>query len=553
MMKPTENYFIKTYEKALSIDEEVSYIFDFRMDSNDIESFSLYNSMCSEVFIQDSDFVFYKHLLDEKYASKAEFKKINFALKEEEHTDLLGSFMLNEILFLHYKNEIKIINLNTAMTAIVHRSVEHIAIAKNALYVYEKGLQQVDEYFFDATKGESIEFDGLFVAMDYSDGLYILTLDDGKYHVVHENNELSSQYLEMITSENTEITHFAMLENNDFIVCIASKELYYIDNTHNIKELFFDKEIKAIQTDCQGRVWILSQKQLFRFKRDIRYKTPRSFFVKFNSFKENTLWHSIVIDADIPEGTRMEVLVDCDNRPTKRHMNTKKFEKSTQHYINEKDILLYEPKGKKLLLKVTLYSDSTQQTTPKIYAIKSIFDKTSYLEYLPAYYKEDSEELYRFLAIFQNIMDEIDNTIDDMPKKLDVRTTDNEFLSWLSQWLGLVRDHRWPEQKWREFLLRAPSLYKKAGTKEGLSELIELYSSYTPEIEEFSENATHPFFFCVRVDADLSETEVAVITAIVHMFKPAYTEAKVVVKHNTKDNKNLVLGESVLAFSSEIQ
>lgn len=90
-----------------------------------------------------------------------------------------------------------------------------------------------------------------------------------------------------------------------------------------------------------------------------------------------------------------------------------------------------------------------------------------------------------------------------------------------------------------------------------MSEIIELYSGQVPKIEEYLDNSAkrkeNSFFFCVTIDADFSELEVAVITSIVDEFKPAYTQAKIVFNNNLIDNTNLILNESVLEYNSEIK
>jgi phage tail-like protein len=544
MKQPQENYFYETYEEPKRIEEEMSYSLDIKIGSKVIHSFCLSSWICSEPFIRDDKYGLYKSL---------EFEKVPYTLSLDEQTDLLQTEMVGEVLVLRYEDEIVIINIwSNSVHKLKHSSSKMIASQKS-IYVYVGMDKTIVEYDFDANEIDVTKIKGKLIDMNYSDKLYILTSYTKKYHLLSQNGEVESKYLAGLNANETKITHFAMLKNDDLVVCEEGNRLSYIDNTHNVKELIFDKEVSSVQTDCKGRVWILSQNKIFRFKKDIKYKTPKVFYVTFDSYKKDTLWHSLVIDADIPTGTKVEVLIDCDDRPTERHIDTKKFENSSPNYVNTKDILLNNVKGKKLLAKISLYSDSMQEYTPTINSIKSVFDKTSYLEYLPVYYREDSETLYKFLAMFQNVMDEIETTIETIPQMLDLATTDDEFITWLSQWLGLVRDYRWPKEKWREFLINAPALYEKAGTKDGLIKIIELYSGVAPKIKEFDNQTSNPFFFCVIIDADFTPMEVTVIKAIVEEFKPAHTQAKVVIDNSKKENLNLVLDESVLAFSSMIK
>ncbi len=560
MKKMQENYFIKTFEEAVEMKEEISYSLDFILDSKKVRDFSISNWTCSELFVCDEQFNFFKHAVYKDYSLDLEddFNSVAYTLQSDEKENLLRTYMINATLVLQYLEKIVIINISSDTKTILPLNAKKITLGQKSLFVFDNTTATITEYDFLGTKIGTIVVSGTLIDMDYTDDLYFVVEENGQYHLFTRDGELESEYFETLDKEVMKITHFSMLPENDFIICNNSSALYYIDNENNTEELFFDKNIQMVETDCVGRIWVLSDNKLFRFKRDIKYKTEKSFFIKFNSFKEDTLWHSVVIDADIPKGTQIDIMTLIDNHPTKRHMNTPIFEKTTQHYINTKNILFYKNIGKKLFLKVTLYSDSTQQYTPKVYAVKSIFDKTSYLEYLPAYYKTEPinqnkpEDLYRFLSILQNIMDEIDATIDNMPQLLNLATTDDEFLTWLSQWLGIVRDYRWSQDKWRKFLMQAPLLYQKAGTKDGLSKLIELYSDEKPQIDEWSKHDENPFFFCVKIDADLDDLQVAVIETIVQEFKPAYTQAKVVINQGQKNNKNLILDDSVLSYSSVI-
>ena len=599
MRQAKENYFIRTYDDTYHIEEEYSYTFDTKIQKEDVQHFNLSNKVCSELFIQDTKNDLFKstfYLLQKK----SPFTQVAFPLSSEQETNLIQIKMMYDILILHYVNEITVINLDENTQTNISIKTNNILVSSEFIYAYTDSTIFVYNLDGSFIKQENIE--GEFIDMSYKDGLYLLIFKNRKYyvHYVNSNEEvhlsnvvadsranstreikpnlelhatsdlrpyLDSNVIEHIETHdttflrdlasNTKITHFSMISKNNFIVLLDDNSLYYVDTINKRKELIFDREITEFGIDCQGRVWILSQNKIYRFKKDIRYKQVAVFYEKFYSYEDHTPWHSLVIDADIPKGTRMEVILDTEHGPTKPHINSKHFQKEAPLYVNEKNILLDKKIGPRLLVKISLYSDSTQVYTPILHSIKAVFDKSSYLEYLPAFYSQDSQSLYQYLAIFQTLMDETSTSIDTLADLLDLSTTNDEYLSWLSQWLGLVRDYRWSQDKWRLFLQRAPELYQKAGTKEGLSDIIELYSGNVPEIEEYMDEPEkrneNPFFFCVKIDADFSELEIAVITSIVEEFKPAYTQAKVVLNNNLKDNPNLILNESVLDYNSVIK
>jgi len=565
MKQPKENYFIKQYEEPKSIPKELSYVFHKKIEDKEITNFSVSNQLCSELFIQDKEDNLFKYNL-KPLEGESTYKQVPFVLGELQKKDLLDIKMLKNTLILHYKEYIEILDLDDNSKVKITLNADQILATSKTIFAYAKSLKLLYKYNIKGRKLAQYQVKGTLIDMSYRDGLYFLSLISQKYHIYHLNprsrageeayTEVASKYLQEL-GKQIKAPQFSMLNKNDFILRLDNNKLYYIDNINTTTELIFDKEISSFETDCKARVWILSEDNLYSFHQEIRYKQPFVFFEKFYSFEDTTSWHSLIIEADIPEGTRMEVIVDTQHGPSLSHMNSKHFNEETTHYINEKNILLYQEVGKRLLIRVNLYSDSTQVYTPAVHAIKTLFNKSSYLDYLPAYYSENSESLYRFLAVFQTLMDETSTSIDTLADLLDLSTTNDEYLSWLSQWLGLVRDYRWPQDKWRLFLQRAPELYQKAGTKEGLSDIIELYSGNVPEIEEYMDEPEkrneNPFFFCVKIDADFSELEIAVITSIVEEFKPAYTQAKVVLNNNLKDNPNLILNESVLDYNSVIK
>jgi len=560
MQQPRENYFIAHYEEPKQIPAEFSFVFDTKIEDKHITHFNISHEKCSELFIEDINEKLFK-FMPPKANEDISYTKVSFILDTTQKKDLISTEMFNNTIILHYKKSIKIVDLDESSEIQIDINAQKILVTSMHIFAYEKSTQYIWQYNLQGKTINKKKIENTFVDMSYQENLYVLTKDNLSYHINSFSfpnliKELDIKYLKAL-DENTQITQFAMLDDDHFIVHLEEGGLYYIDNINHTEELFFDKEISAFEIDCKGRVWILSANSLYRFYQDIRYKKPFDFYEKFYSFEDDTSWHSLIIDADIPQGTRMEIILDAEYGPTLPHIDSKHFAEETRHYINEKNILLYQEIGKRLLIKVSLFSDSLQESTPTIRSIKVLFNKSSYLEYLPAYYSQDSESLYRYLAIFQTIMDETSSTIDTLTDLLDISSTSDEFLSWLSQWLGLVRDYRWTEEKWREFLQRAPELYKKIGTKDGLSEIIELYSGKVPEIEEYLDNSAkrkeNPFFFCVTIDADFSELEVAVITSIVDEFKPAYTQAKIVLNNNLIDNPNLILNESVLEYNSEIK
>ena len=110
--------------------------------------------------------------------------------------------------------------------------------------------------------------------------------------------------------------------------------------------------------------------------------------------------------------------------------------------------------------------------------------ESSYLEYLPALYRDD-EFMGQFLLIFESIFRPIENAVDHIPLYFDPRLTPDSVLPWLASWMGLVLDPTWPEEKRRELVKSAAELYQWRGTRKGLCDYLQIYTGETPEILEY--------------------------------------------------------------------
>ena len=115
--------------------------------------------------------------------------------------------------------------------------------------------------------------------------------------------------------------------------------------------------------------------------------------------------------------------------------------------------------------------------------------KSSYLQYLPAIYRDDAF-MGQFLLIFENIMTPIEHIVDNISLYFDPVITPKSFLTWLASWLDLSFDSDLPEVRCRELVLSAAELYRWRGTKWGLSEYIRIYTGIEPEIYEYEPSMT---------------------------------------------------------------
>lgn len=174
---------------------------------------------------------------------------------------------------------------------------------------------------------------------------------------------------------------------------------------------------------------------------------------------------------------------------------------------------------------------------------------SSYLEYLPGIYRDDKFiklhpniiDVGQYLNIFEDIMQPLENTIDNLSLYFDPIITPPSFIPWLASWLDLVADPSWTIKKQRELIKSAAILHRLRGTKRGLSEYLRIYTGHTPEITESIQGMTldsdtqlgvntvlgspgsaNSFTVTLEISGD-DEIDMETVKAIIDSQKPAHT------------------------------
>jgi phage tail-like protein len=180
-------------------------------------------------------------------------------------------------------------------------------------------------------------------------------------------------------------------------------------------------------------------------------------------------------------------------------------------------------------------------------------------DHLPALFRQgspsgDATFLEQFLAAFQVVVEDLASGIgsvhrwfDPDASAADLAPDDPDrgrFLEWLSGWVALSLRADLPEDRRREFIRRAVSLYRLRGTRRGLEEVLSIYTALPAVVSEMHTafqigvssrigvdttvggGAPHFFRVLLRVPtADLERIrwyrEVA--DSIIDMEKPAHT------------------------------
>ena len=157
-------------------------------------------------------------------------------------------------------------------------------------------------------------------------------------------------------------------------------------------------------------------------------------------------------------------------------INAVKFE-------NPKCVPLFSLKGRYLWFCIEVIGFAKELI--KIEEIEISFPLVSYTEYLPEVYQAAMPNSFmnRFISIFQYILLETENIIDNIPEKFEPFYTNKEFLSWIAGWFN-INEMIWEENKLRYLINDMIDIFKSQGTKNSIIKIIEEYTGYKPIIIE---------------------------------------------------------------------
>lgn len=100
---------------------------------------------------------------------------------------------------------------------------------------------------------------------------------------------------------------------------------------------------------------------------------------------------------------------------------------------------------------------------------------------LPGLFQDD-DFTRRFTVALDEVLAPIFVTLDAVEAYFDPWLAPEDFLVWLSEWVGIPFDHDLPEERKRALVARAAELYGWAGTARGIADLIEVYCGVRPEV-----------------------------------------------------------------------
>jgi phage tail-like protein len=102
---------------------------------------------------------------------------------------------------------------------------------------------------------------------------------------------------------------------------------------------------------------------------------------------------------------------------------------------------------------------------------------------LPGLFHDD-DFTQRFCSALDEVLSPIFLTLDAIEAYVDPWLAPDDFLQWVSEWVGMPIDPDLPDDRKRALVAKAAVLYGWSGTAKGIADLVETYSGVRPEVED---------------------------------------------------------------------
>ncbi len=197
-----------------------------------------------------------------------------------------------------------------------------------------------------------------------------------------------------------------------------------------------------------------------------------------DSLVDQCTWHRVVLAGELPQGCTVGIDTFTAQVPLSAAEVAGLPEQAWETRLSATafdagswDGLVRGPTGRYLWLRLRLAGPGS--ATPRLDEVVVEFPRISLRRHLPAVYGAEptsADFTDRLLAIFDRSLRDVEQRIDDLPRLFDPQATDH--LDWLASWIGLVPDHRFPEQLRRDIVANARHLLDLRGTVAGLRDLL---------------------------------------------------------------------------------
>jgi phage tail-like protein len=206
-------------------------------------------------------------------------------------------------------------------------------------------------------------------------------------------------------------------------------------------------------------------------------------------------WHRIVIDADVPRGSRLLVSTYSTEAdlPANQIPDLPESVWNTNQPVRtgpDWDCLVRSGGGRYLWVRLQFTGNGT--VTPAVAGMRIEYPRISLRRYLPSVFSQDpsaTDFTDRFLALFDSTFRSIESELDHQARYFDPASTPAtaprgriDFLSWLGSWVGLKLDRGIPEDRRRALVEGAGRVAPIRGTPLGLHRQLLALLGMTPKV-----------------------------------------------------------------------
>lgn len=152
-------------------------------------------------------------------------------------------------------------------------------------------------------------------------------------------------------------------------------------------------------------------------------------------------------------------------------------------------ILLDQAEGPDLWARVTMVTPAGR-TAPSLLSLDVLYGNDSYIDELPAIYREDpfaASQLRQVLAPFEVVFDQLDAAIAALPDRLDPATAPDEWTNYLLSWLGVPSLGDLDPTMRRGLLEAMPDLLETRGTVGALTTVLNIVTDDRATVRDRSQ------------------------------------------------------------------
>lgn len=149
-------------------------------------------------------------------------------------------------------------------------------------------------------------------------------------------------------------------------------------------------------------------------------------------------------------------------------------------FVNQKDVLLYELKGRYLWLSLEFVGTGAGSVRDM-----KLLPGDTFMQMFPELYRERNSFFHRYLSVWSSLYQDFQEEIGQVHMLLEPDTCPKNLLAVYGRWLGLGTETEFlEEEKLRLLVQHAHILNRKKGTKKAVEKLLELLLGEKPVVLE---------------------------------------------------------------------